>query len=66
MDRDQTIRLAVETLMESVESGKNIEVSVTTPGNKHELLDEGTVERIVKEIEKKREEEAAAKQGGAK
>lgn len=52
--------------METVESGKNIEVSVTSPGNKHELLDEGTVERIVKEIEKKKEEEAAAKQGGAK
>lgn len=50
--------------MEVVESPKNIEVNVTYPGNKHVMLDEDTIERIVKEIEREREEEAAAKQGG--
>ena len=56
MNGDQTIKLAVETLMEVVESAKNLEVCVMYPNNKHEILDEGVVDQIVKQIEKEREE----------
>lgn len=52
--------------MEVVESSKNIEVVVTYPGNRHVNLDDESIEKIVKEVEKEREEVAAAKSGGAK
>lgn len=65
MNVQETIRLAVETLMEVVESSKNIEINVTYPDNRHESLDDETIDRIVKQIEKEREDEAAAKAGGA-
>jgi hypothetical protein len=52
--------------MEVVESAKNVEINVTYPDNRHVSLDEETIDRIVKQIEKEREDENAAKQGGAK
>ena len=48
MNADQTTRLAIETLMEVVESAKNIEVNVTYPDNRHVSLDEDAIDRIVK------------------
>jgi 20S proteasome alpha/beta subunit len=62
MNDKQTIRLAVETLLEVVESAKNIEICVVYPGNKSEMLDEENIDIFVKEIEKEREEAEAAKQ----
>ena len=56
MDAKAAIRLAVETLMEVVESSKNIEICVAYPGRKFENIDEDTIDRFVKEIEKEREE----------
>jgi 20S proteasome alpha/beta subunit len=60
---DETIRLAIETLMEVVESSKNIEISVTYPGNRHVSLDDAAIDVIVKQIEKEKEDEEAAKKG---
>lgn len=62
LSNDDTIRLAVETLMEVVESSKNIEICIMTGAKKFQLLEDAAIEKIVKEIEKKREEEAASKQ----
>ena len=61
MNKLTTIKLAVKTLMEVVESPKNIEICVVTEGGKHELLDDETVEKFVREINKEKEEEEAAK-----
>lgn len=61
LDNKQTVRLAVETLMEVVESSKNIEICVVYPDNKSEMLEDSAVDEIVKQIEKEREEAEAAK-----
>ena len=62
LSNNETIKLAVETLMEVVESSKNIEICVMTGPKKFEMLDDATIDKFVKEIEKQREEENAAKQ----
>jgi 20S proteasome subunit alpha 4 len=62
MGNNEAIKLAVETLMEVVESSKNIEICVMTANKKFEMLDDATIDKFVKEIEKQREEEAASKQ----
>ena len=62
MSNNETIKLAVETLMEVVESSKNIEICIVTGPKKFEMLDDAAIDKFVKEIEKKREEEQAAKQ----
>lgn len=59
---NETIKLAVETLLEVVESSKNIEICVMTGTKKFEMLDDAVIDKFVKEIEKQREEENAAKQ----
>jgi 20S proteasome subunit alpha 4 len=59
---NQSIKLAVEALLEVVESSKNIEIVVMSGPKKFETLDDETIDKFVKEIEKEREEEAAAKQ----
>jgi len=56
LNPDQTLKLAVEGLMEVVESAKNMEIAVLFPGKKYELLEEAKIEAIVKQIEKEREE----------
>lgn len=63
MNNNQTIKLAVETLLEVVESSKNIEICIMTGPKKFEMLDDAVIDKFVKEIEKQREEENAAKQG---
>ena len=55
------IKLAVETLMEVVESSKNIEICVMHPDSRWELLDDSEIDKFVKEIEKEREEETQKK-----
>lgn len=62
MDEKQSIRLAIETLLEVVESSKNIEISVTYPDNKSHMIDDATIDEYVKQIEKEREEAEQAKQ----
>lgn len=56
MNARATIKLAVEALMEVVESSKNIEICVSYPDNKFQMLSEDEVEEFVKLIEKEREE----------
>ncbi len=62
MSNNEAIKLAVESLLECVESSKNIEIVIMTGRKTFETLDDATVEKFVKEIEKQREEEQAAKQ----
>lgn len=62
LSNDDSIKLAVETLMEVVESSKNIEICIMTGPKKFQLLEDSAIEKIVKDIEKKREEEAQQKQ----
>lgn len=56
MDAKKSIRLAVEALMEVVESSKNIEICVAYPNKKFDYIDDETIDKFVKEIEKEREE----------
>ena len=56
MDEDKTIRLAVETLLESVESEKHIEIAVMRADHKTERIESDKIEQIVAEIKKEREE----------
>jgi 20S proteasome alpha/beta subunit len=59
------VKLAVETLLEVVESSKNIEICVMSGPKSFKMLADSEIAEIVKVIEKEREAEAAAKQGGA-
>jgi len=59
---EQVVRLAIRGLMEVVQSSaKNIEIAVLKKGKSMEMLDHETLEKIVAEIEKEKEEEAAKK-----
>ena len=44
----EAIRLAVETLLEVVESSKNIEISVTYSDNVSHMIDDATIDEYVK------------------
>ena len=65
LSNNETIKLAVETLLEVVESSKNIEICVMTGASKFEMLSDSVIDGFVKQIEKEREEENAAKQPAA-
>ena len=56
LTEEQTVRLAIEALLESVESEKHIEISIQRPGAPAELLKSEDVEKIVESIKKEREE----------
>jgi 20S proteasome subunit alpha 4 len=62
LSNNESIKLAVETLMEVVESSKNIEICVMTGPKKFNFLSDDEIDKFVKQIEKEREEENAAKQ----
>ncbi len=62
MGNNEAIKLAVETLLEVVESSKNIEICVMTSAKKFEMLDDAVIEKFVKDIEKQREDEGTSKQ----
>lgn len=65
MDRETTIRLAIKSLLEVVQTGaKNIEIALMAPGAAIELLPTEDIERYVKEIEQEKQEEAAKKKTG--
>jgi len=57
-----TIKLAIKALLEVVQSGgKNLEVAVMREGSKLQMMQVSEIERIVKLVEKEKEEEAATK-----
>ena len=65
MDRETTIRLAIKSLLEVVQTGaKNIEISLMAPGAIMETLPTDEIEGYVKEIEQEKQEEAAKKKTG--
>ena len=65
MDREETIKLTVKSLLEVVQTGaKNIEIAVMAPGKKLEMLPVEDIESYVKNIETEKQEEAAKKKTG--
>lgn len=65
MDREATIRLAIKSLLEVVQTGaKNIEIAIMAPGKNLELLPVEDIESYVKNIEQEKQEEAAKKKTG--
>jgi 20S proteasome subunit alpha 4 len=48
LSNNETIKLAVETLLEVVESSKNIEICVMTGARKFEMLDDAVIDTFVK------------------
>lgn len=64
-DREATIRLAIKSLLEVVQTGaKNIEIALMAPGAAMEILPTEQIENYVKEIEQEKQEEAAKKKTG--
>jgi len=55
MNQQASLRLAVETLMEVVESEKNIELCIVKPGNITENVSEARINAIVAEINAEKE-----------
>jgi 20S proteasome subunit alpha 4 len=65
MDREATIKLAIKSLLEVVQTGaKNIEIAIMAPGKLIEMLPVEDIEKYVKDIEQEKSEEAAKKKGG--
>ena len=65
MDREETIRLSVKSLLEVVQTGaKNIEIAIMAPGKPVEMLPMEEIEKYVKTIEQEKKEEAAKKKTG--
>lgn len=65
MDRETSIRLAVKSLLEVVQTGaKNIEIALMAPGATMQTLPTEEIEGYVKEIETEKQEEAAKKKTG--
>jgi len=69
MNREETIKLAVKSLLEVVQTGaKNIEIAIMAPGKPIEMMPVDDIEEYVKVIEEEKKEEAAKKtqrRGGA-
>ena len=65
MDREETIRLTIKSLLEVVQTGaKNIQIAVMAPGKVMEMLSTDDIESYVKRIETEKQEEAAKKKTG--
>ena len=65
MDREETVKLAVKSLLEVVQTGaKNIEIAVMAPGMIIEMLPVEDIESYVRNIEAEKQEEAAKKKTG--
>ena len=65
MDREETIKLTVKSLLEVVQTGaKNIEIAIMEPGKFMEMLPVDDIESYVKSIEAEKQEEAAKKKSG--
>lgn len=67
MDREETIKLTIKSLLEVVQTGaKNIEIAIMAPGKKLEMLPVEETEKYVEEINKEKQEEADKKKPGAR
>ena len=66
LDVDATTRLAIETLLEVVESEKNIELLLIKPNNVTNNVDDASIAAIVAAINKEKEEAEAAKKKPSK
>ncbi|BFZ60026.1 Proteasome subunit alpha type-4 [Saitoella coloradoensis] len=65
LDREATIKLAIKSLLEVVQTGaKNIEIAVLEQGKGVEYVEVAEVEELVKVIEADKEAEAARKKAG--
>jgi 20S proteasome subunit alpha 4 len=65
MDREETIRLTIKSLLEVVQTGaKNIEIAIMAPGKTVEMLPVEEIEKYVKGIETEKAEEAEKKKKG--
>ncbi len=65
MDRGETIKLTVKSLLEVVQTGaKNIEIAIMAPGKLIEMLPLEDIESYVKSIETEKQEEASKKKSG--
>ena len=60
----EAVNLSVRTLLEIVESDKNIEICVQRNGNKVEMVPQEHISDVVKQIHKEKEEAEAAKKSG--
>jgi len=73
MDRDETIKLTIKSLLEVVQTGaKNIEIAVMEPGKPLEMLEVSAIEKFVEGINNEKQEDEnkrpgrrAAQMGGA-
>jgi 20S proteasome subunit alpha 4 len=65
MDREETIKLTVKSLLEVVQTGaKNIEIAVMAPGKPLEMLATDDIEKYVENINNEKQEEAQSRRGG--
>lgn len=65
MDREETVKLTVKSLLEVVQTGaKNIEIAVMAPGKSLEMLPVEDIEKYVESINTEKQEEAANKRTG--
>lgn len=64
MNQQATLRLAVETLLEVVESEKNIEICMVKAGNVSEMISDARIMAVVNEINAEREAREEEKRGG--
>ena len=64
MDREETLKLTVKSLLEVVQTGaKNIEIAIMAPGKKLEMLPVEDVEKYVENINNEKQDEANKKKG---
>lgn len=65
MDREETIKLTVKSLLEVVQTGaKNIEIAIMAPGKPIEMLPVEDIEKYVENINTEKQEEAATRKNG--
>jgi 20S proteasome subunit alpha 4 len=65
MDREETIKLTVKSLLEVVQTGaKNIEIAVMAPGKTLEMLPVEDIEKYVESINTEKQQEAQNKKQG--
>ncbi|GAB7347312.1 hypothetical protein MBLNU459_g3391t1 [Dothideomycetes sp. NU459] len=64
MDREETIKLTVKSLLEVVQTGaKNIEIAVMMPGKSVEMLKVEEIEKYVENINNEKQEETTTRRG---
>ena len=64
MDRSETIKLTIKSLLEVVQTGaKNIEIAVMEPGKQLEMLKVEEIEKFVESINNEKADEDAKKPG---